>query len=73
MRGNSALPQRRKGDVHEMGKGKDGVLQQRRQRLRWEKNQRSQMQIHFCGQGKRVNVCDNLHYKFSISIVGFYG
>ena len=62
---DSALPQRRKGDVHEMGKGKDGVLQQWRQRFIWIIDQRSQMQIYFCGEGKRVIVCDNLHYKFS--------
>ena len=73
MLSNSDLPQRGKRDVHEMGKGKDGVLQKRRQKFGRKINQRSQMQIYFCGQGKRVIVCDYLHYKFSISIVGFYG
>ncbi len=60
VRCNSDLPQRGKGGVHSMGKGRDREIQQRRQRRIWTINQRSKMQVQFDSPGKQVMVYDYL-------------
>ena len=70
---NSDLPQRGKGGVHSMGKGRDREIQQRRQRRRWRINQRSQMQVQFDCPGNQVMIYDYLHEKFNYKSIMNFG